>query len=414
MIEGIKHKSPQDAGSPVLRAKIHTDSSAPDQYLDINGLCIVDKTFGAAPRLCLSFGDEHIFFDFTDAPTKRQGERFADLSLNARACKFADVRIRAENLPAVLTVISEDQTRQAVVSSFSYDALDRLHDQLVRQVEAGKAHPDILEAELNALPDEVGASEEGKILYAVLNVIRNGYDGTAEADMLTIRRMYWRQRQYKMYPRYVELLNRAIAPMSFGSHGVSLKFADTDISADFWQNLNSFVEFLSEDYGPSFLVSGSLLGLVREGALLAHDDDLDIAILLPATSANEAAEQWVAIRRDLGRREMLNEPVMAMMDPPILKPNRVDGVPVDLFPAWIENGKMFVYPHTYGDLKTSDVLPLKNDTGTKAAIPANPEKMLAVNYGPDWRIPDTSAKLDWDLWGKNFETFLKAKAFENW
>lgn len=414
MINGIKHKSPREAGSPILKAKIHIDSVAPDQYLDISGLCIVDKTFGAAPRLCLSYGDEHTVFDFRDVHTRRQGRRFGELSLNAGTCRLADIRILAQKLPAVITVISEDQTQQAIVSSFSYDDIDRIYDQLVRQVETNEINSDILKENLNILPKEIRASEEGKILYAVLNVIKHGYEGTAEADMLTIRRMYWRRRKYKMYPKYNKLLNQAIAPMRFGSHGVSLKFADADISPKFWETLNSFVKFLSQEYGPSFLVSGSLLGLVREGRLLPHDDDLDIAILLPATNANEAAKQWVAIRHDLEHRGMLNEPVMAMMNPPILKPTRVGGIPIDLFPAWVEEGKMFIYPHTYGELKRSDVFPLKNDAPTRAAIPRYPEKMLAINYGPDWRIPDTSAVLAWTLWGENYDTFLKAKVFKNW
>jgi hypothetical protein len=128
MINGIKHKSSREAGSPILKAKIQVDSTAPDQYLDISGLCIVDKTFGATPRLCLSSGDEHTVFEFSDVHTERQGKRFGELSLNAGACRLPDVRILAQKLPAVITVISEDQTQQAIISSFSYDDIDRIHD----------------------------------------------------------------------------------------------------------------------------------------------------------------------------------------------------------------------------------------------------------------------------------------------
>jgi len=414
MINGIQHIAPQEDQSPILKLKIDIDRGVPDQYLDISGFCILDKSFGATPKICLSYGNERAIFYFNDARTERQAKRFGDRSLNAGTCSFQDIRILAQNLPAVITIISEDNTQQATVASFVYDDIDQIYDILVRQVESKTIDLEGLEAKIRALPNEMQTSEEGELLYAVLNVIRHGYEGTAEADLLAIRRLYWRRRRYMKYPKYLKLLNEAIAPREFSSHGVNLKFGDADISPKFWKNLNIFVGFLRKEFGPSFLVSGSLLGLVREGGLLPHDDDLDIAILLPATSPEEAAEQWVEVKNNLARRGMLNEPVMAELNAPFLKPVRVDGIAIDLFPAWVIDGKMYVYPHTYGDLKKSDVFPLKKDKPTKALIPRYPEKILEINYGADWRIPDTSAKLAWAQWDENHKDFLKAKAFENW
>ena len=153
------------------------------------------------------------------------------------------------------------------------------------------------------------------------------------------------------------------------------------------------------------------MGFVRKVRLLPHDDDLDIAILLPATSAAEAAEQWLGIKNTLFARGTLNENLFAINNPPVLKPKRIDGVPIDLFPAWIENEKLFVCPHTFGDLAPADAFPIRYDVRTQTPIPAKPEKMLEINYGQDWRIPNTSAKLPWPIWKKNYRQFLNAQAF---
>ncbi|MGB5863990.1 MAG: hypothetical protein WBG95_06785, partial [Sulfitobacter sp.] len=88
-----------------------------------------------------------------------------------------------------------------------------------------------------------------------------------------------------------------------------------------------------------------------------------------------------------------------------LKP--VAGVEIDLFPAWIEKDRVYVYPHTYGELHRDEVFPLKPCPVTGQAIPAEPEKMLAVNYGPSWDVPNPVFKFEWGRASKKFAKFLK-------
>ena len=120
---------------------------------------------------------------------------------------------------------------------------------------------------------------------------------------------------------------------------------------------------------------------------------------------------WGSKTRSL-LRQILNESLLAIKNPPFLKPKRIDGVPIDLFPAWIENEKLFVYPHTFGDLATADAFRIRYDVQAQAPIPAQPEKLLEINDGQGWRIPDTSAKLQWPMWNKSYRHFLNAEAFE--
>lgn len=407
MIKGILHSPPPHKHPSILKLKLRIDRSTPDQHLDLSGFCIAAREFGAAPRLCLVHSGTRQDIGFSDAPSNRQGKRFGHVSLNAGACNLPDIRIPAGNLPAELVLISEDGTQTATLARFDYDPVWRLHDRLFRQHQADDVDPDALQADLQALPEASRQSEEGILLAAILNVIQHGYQGSGELELITLRRAF-RKGEFGKFNEYKDLLNLVIAPHAFGKHGLSIKFADFDATPEFWTALREFLALLNAEFGPSFLVSGSLLGLVRDGGLLPHDDDIDMAIVMPARNAEEAADQWRRIRRDLSDRGLLHEGLMdATIKRPILKPVRIGGIPADLFPAWIEGGKVFVYPHTFGELKKADLLPLARDPHYDLPIPRRPEKMLAVNYGEGWKVPDPDAKLDWNRWDQNFEAFNK-------
>lgn len=414
MISGIKHIAPPTRHSSVVKLKLRITRERGDERIDISGFCIAAKAFGTHPKLSLIANGSRRDLAFKTDQSARRKRRFGDVSLNAEACDFHDIRIVASDLPAELVLTSEDGSQTAHLAQFDYHPVERIHDQLIRQVENEAVDLDVLDAALSALPEETQTSDEGVLMAAVLNVARHGYNGTGEANLRALRRIYRKRERLGMYPRYVDLLNFAIAPMVFGNHGLTQKFADLDLTPDFWTALNAFLADLDTKFGPTFLVSGSLLGLIREGRLLPHDDDLDIAIMMPATNAQEAAAQWAEIRQQLKDDGLLNEGMTATARLPILKSIRIEGVPTDLFPAWMEGDKVFIFPHTFGDLEKSDVLPLIKDENFGVPIPKLPEKMLEINYGAGWRVPDPAAKLDWARWNKNFRALTGSKVFADW
>tara|TARA_R100000935_G_C2838075_1_gene169319 strand:+ start:2546 stop:3511 length:966 start_codon:yes stop_codon:yes gene_type:complete len=160
-----------------------------------------------------------------------------------------------------------------------------------------------------------------------------------------------------------------------------------------------------EDMGyQAFLNSGTLLGVVREGRLIEHDDDIDLAIILKARTGTEAAREWVALLTQLKNIGLLGEARSGQNQ--IYKLNSVGEFEVDLFPCWIDGDKVFVYPHTFGDLERSQLLPLQKDAASGYPIPADPNSMLEINYGANWRISDPYFIFPWPQQKRLFQAFI--------
>ncbi len=196
-----------------------------------------------------------------------------------------------------------------------------------------------------------------------------------------------------------------LAPDIFTNHGFkSGTFATLDHD-DIWRHVRQLIERLEAEGFEVFLNSGTLLGVVRDGRLIAHDDDIDLAVVIPATSERKAAMVWKTLIAEFEALGLLDTEARRVRGIAKLKP--VGETEIDLFPAWVANGKVYVYPHTRGQLRRDEVFPTKPCAITGLNIPAEPEKMLALNYGEGWRTPDPLFKFPWAPAYKAFSEFLK-------
>ena len=179
-----------------------------------------------------------------------------------------------------------------------------------------------------------------------------------------------------------------------------------------WAGVDTLVRQLAELGYECFVTSGTLLGLVREGQLIGYDDDLDLAVILHASSPPDVAVEWVTLRHRLAEAGLLSawfESTQHLH----CKARLASGVAVDLFPAWRSGtGRVSVWPYSNGGLLDDDLLPLQRfDTGrVDVALPRRPEKVLASNYGPDWRTPDPTWRFDWLAAKRLFPDFCTAMA----
>ncbi len=156
-----------------------------------------------------------------------------------------------------------------------------------------------------------------------------------------------------------------------------------------------------------FANSGTLLGIVREGTLLEHDNDFDFGVLLNAQTPEDAAAEWMALCDRLIAEGIAIE--RSSWSKVTLKLRKLGQFGVDLFPAWIDAAdRVFVYPHTFGELSREQLLPYDLNPPTGLQIPSDPEAMLVCNYGKDWRVPDAGWTFPWKPANERFASFRDA------
>lgn len=161
---------------------------------------------------------------------------------------------------------------------------------------------------------------------------------------------------------------------------------------------------LIEKFGyEPFVAYGTLLGAIRQGDFLNHDNDVDLVYISKHTDPVQVRIEYVAICRhliDLGYRGLLTKHGFAIKSP----------VRVDLNFAWFNPQGMFQASFGYHgpELKFSrDFGRMKRARLGKyrVRVPRNSEAILEHLYGPGWKVPDPgfshysrSRKFDRSYW----------------
>ena len=137
---------------------------------------------------------------------------------------------------------------------------------------------------------------------------------------------------------------------------------------------------------------GCLLGAVRDGHMIGHDSDADLAYLSRWTHPADVVRESFRMEREL--RDLGWKVVrMSGADLKLFLPLPDDRVVhVDVFGAFHVEGTFYQLGGRSGLLDRSALTPASTVTleGVELAAPADPEAVLAFLYGPSWRIPDPS------------------------
>ena len=184
--------------------------------------------------------------------------------------------------------------------------------------------------------------------------------------------------------------------LALGPHGLTQTFdLKSDKQKDLtYQRLSTFLSQLVNEFGvDAFVSSGTLLGFVRQGEFLGHDDDLDICYI----SKESTHEGIVRERNEI--KVFLNGKGYRVTDSDVahLWVHTGDNIMFDLFTGWIENNRCMMNPLPLPGVAASDVLPLKTlkSHWYPIMMPANPEALMELNYGKSWKVPDPLWKFDW-------------------
>lgn len=123
-----------------------------------------------------------------------------------------------------------------------------------------------------------------------------------------------------------------------------------------------------------FLMSGTLLGIIRDGRFMAHDHDVDLG-LLPGADVDTVL---TAIDGSDGfRPELLGGRIAA---------RHTSGVTVDVFPHEHREGRFWHGTRIHEWWNTPFELVARDVDGVVMWIPDDPQRYLTENYG-DWSTP---------------------------
>ncbi len=178
-------------------------------------------------------------------------------------------------------------------------------------------------------------------------------------------------------------------------------FSNTGESAreEIMDALEKVTRDLTEECGlDTYLMYGCLLGAVREGRMIGHDSDADVAYLSRSTHPFDIIRECTrAIRRmrALGWKVVRMSGANFKVWVPLPDGRRCG---IDVFGTFHIGDSFYATASLKGTLDRSALLPFGTVTleGREIVAPHRPEEVLEFAYGPGWRVPDPAFHFDLD------------------
>ncbi|HEY8589773.1 MAG TPA: hypothetical protein VIL55_09510, partial [Naasia sp.] len=187
---------------------------------------------------------------------------------------------------------------------------------------------------------------------------------------------------------------RPLAVTKWGSLGPSIEGGGPDLGERMLDRTAQLVEDLRAEGETPFIIGGTLLGAVRTGRLLPHDDDTDVAVLAPPdqSPADLVLASLELQRRLEARGYLVVRHSHAHLQITFLQDDGTTDHYIDIFTAFYRDGYFYEPLAMQVEAGAVTIEPLSelDLEGRRFPAPADPEGWLAACYGPGWRTPDPS------------------------
>ncbi|MFB6609577.1 hypothetical protein ACFCVO_04620 [Agromyces sp. NPDC056379] len=197
--------------------------------------------------------------------------------------------------------------------------------------------------------------------------------------------------------RVVDNKGRWMAVNKWGNLGVPLDGHDGQFASRLLERTEVLIRHLREFGVEPFVCSGSLLGALRGGKLLPHDDDVDLGFVAPTEHPADLNLVSYEMQRALERLDytIVRHSGSHLQVTYLLEDGGVDHY-IDIFTGYFRHEEYSQPFAMRGPMATSSILPLGTVEleGHRFPAPARADDWLAMCYGPDWRVPDPSFTFD--------------------
>lgn len=145
-----------------------------------------------------------------------------------------------------------------------------------------------------------------------------------------------------------------------------------------------------------FVGYGTLLGAVREGGVLGHDSDADIAYVSEHSVPVDVIRESFRLQRAVVERGFETVRYSGAAFKVLVA--EADGFRrgIDVFAGFLDGGRLYLMGEVGVPFEEEWLYPLSTATfeGAEVPVPARPEQMLEAMYGSGWRRPDPAFRFE--------------------